>query len=298
MPELPVLEKIIFLFIVLTYLAVATIGFFQLTSSNRKYGTLLYVFICLGVLLNIVLLTVRAIAIGSIPLTEIFDSMIFLTIVFGLIYIFLGTMIRQVLFGAVIGWLMLFLVLMAGAVASPASKLRTAAATPWAMAHGIAMVLAGASIVFAATVAFLYLLGKRRLKQKKIAKVLGKVPNIEKLKQMNAQSLKVCFLLLTFGLVSGVGMVLINSPVFDKSIFGWFIDSKIILISTSWLLLAVFLVLKKLGTVKDKIAAYIAILIFVLMLFAFVGTAVFCQSKHDFTKKEIPSIKLEGELQQ
>ena len=296
MPELPLPEKIIFLFIVLTYLAVATIGFFQLTSSNRKYGILLYIFICLGVLLNIVLLTVRAIAIGSIPLTEIFDSMFFLTIVFGLIYIFLGTMVRQVLFGAVIGWLMLFLVLMAGAVASPASKLRTAAATPWAMAHGISMVLAGASIVFAATTAFLYLLGKKRLKQKKIAKVLGKVPNIEKLKRMNYHSLQICFLLLTFGLVSGIGMALINSPVFNKAVFSWFIDSKIILISASWLLLAVFFILKKLLTFKDRIAAYIAILVFVMMLFAFVGTAIFCQSKHDFTTKETNSVKLEREL--
>ena len=108
------------LFIVLTYLTVAAIGFFQLTSSSKKYGVLLYVFICLGVLLNIVLLSVRAIAIGSIALSEIFDSMMFLTSFFGLIYICLGIVVRQVLFGAVIGWLMLFLVLMVCAVASPA----------------------------------------------------------------------------------------------------------------------------------------------------------------------------------
>ena len=277
----------------LVYLAAAIVGVFQLTSGAKNYGAVLRCLILAGVVLCGVLLGTRAAAIRAIPLTRLFESMIVLTIIFGLTYLVLSAAIRQVWFGSVIGWVILVLVLIAGSVITPASKANAAAATPWAIAHGIAMILGIASMLFSATSAFLYLFGKRKLKQKKLSQVVGKMPNLEKLEQMNEHSLEVCFLFLTFGLVSGFGMAVINSAALETSIVSWLTDAKIVLIEAVWVILGAMLVLKRTTKLKGGTAAYMTIGAFALFLFAIVGTTVFCNSTHDFSNDDVNTVEVE-----
>ncbi|MHC4194843.1 MAG: hypothetical protein ACYSQZ_02660, partial [Planctomycetota bacterium] len=191
MLELPVKEIVIFASVVVLYLAAAIIGIVQLSGKGEKYGRLLLPVVSLAVF--------RAVVIKAVPLTGLFESMIVLTIVFGLVFLFFSIAIKQVWFGSVMVWVILVMILLAGFVAKPASEPSPIATTPWAVAHGIAMVLGGALIVFATANASLYLLGAHRLKQKKVMKVLGRVPNIEKLKKLNIFGLKACFVLMAFG---------------------------------------------------------------------------------------------------
>ncbi len=292
MSELPILEMIIFLSVCILYLAAAIVGIVQLWSRSERYRRVLLPVVSLAVCMEAVLLIFRAVAIKAIPLTGLFESMIVLTIVFGLIFLFFSIAIRQVWFGTVMVWIILIMILIAAAVAKPASEPCAIASTPWAIAHGIAMVFSGALIMFAASNAFLYLLGNRRLKQKKVMKVLGRVPNIEKLKSLNVFGLKACFVLMTFGLASGFGMAVVKSAAIQMSITDWLTDAKIVLIIAAWALLAVILLLQHISGLKDKTIAYITIVVFFLILYAFVGTSVFCGTKHDFTKSNAQIIKL------
>jgi len=287
MPELPVNETIIFVSVVMLYSAAAIVGIIQLFSNSEKYRRLVLPIVSLAICLEAVLLIFRAVAIKAVPLTGLFESMIMLTIVFGLVFLFFSIGIKQVWFGSVMVWVILIMIVLAGTVAKPASEPYPIAATPWAIAHGIAMVLSGALIVFATANAFLYLLGARRLKQKKVMKVLGRVPNIEKLKKLNVFGLKGCFVLMTFGLASGFGMALVKSTAIQMSILDWLIDAKIVLIIVSWILLAIVLILRSLALLKDKTISYITIAIFFVILFAILGTAVLCNTKHDFTSKNV-----------
>ena len=184
MSGLPIPEMIIFAFVVVIYLAAGIVGILQLATGGEKYKRFLIPLVSLAVTLEAVVLIFRAVAIKAIPLTGLFESMIVLTIVFGMIYLFFSIAIQQVWFGSVMVWVILGLVLMAGLVAEPASEPDSIAATPWAIAHGITMILGGASTVFATANSFLYLLGSNRLKSKKVMLVLGRVPNIEKLERM------------------------------------------------------------------------------------------------------------------
>ena len=202
MVELPISETIIFGGIVLVYLAAAIVGVLKLASGAKNYGGILRGLILFGVILCAALFGLRATAIRAIPLTGLFESMIVLTIVFGLVFLFFSIAIKQVWFGSVMVWVLLIMTLLAGVVAKPASEPRPIAATPWAIAHGIAMVLSGVLVVFATANAFLYLLSVHRLKQKKVMKVLGKIPNTEKLKNLNVFGLKGGFVLMTFGYIS------------------------------------------------------------------------------------------------
>jgi ABC-type uncharacterized transport system permease subunit len=292
MSGLPMTEIIIFIFVVLLYLAAAIAGILQLLTGGEKYKRLLLPLVSLAVTLEAVILIFRAIAIKAIPLTGLFESMIVLTIVFALIYLFFSIAIQQVWFGSVIVWVILAMILMAGIVAKPASGPHEVAATPWAIAHGIAMILGGASITFATASAFLYLLGRRRLKQKKVMQVLGRVPNIEMLERMNLFGIRVGFVLITIGLISGLGLAVVKSSTLEISALDWLTDAKIVLIAAAWVLLGTILAGRRMVAFKGNMTAYVTMAAFFLILFALVGVTVFCGTKHDFAKSAVKTVEV------
>ena len=291
MLELPKPEIAAFLSVVLICIAAAIVGVLQLLAGGQKYKQLLSPLVSLAVALEAVILIFRTVELKAIPLTGLFESMIVLTIVFGLIYLFLGIAIQQVWFGSVMAWVILAMILMAGIVATPASNPHEVAATPWAIAHGIAMILGGASITFAAASALLHLLGRRKLKRKEVMQVLGRVPNIEKLERMNLLGIRVALVLITIGLISGLGLAVTKSQTLEISVLGWLTDAKIVLIAVVWALLASILVLRRIAVLTGKTTAHITIVAFLLVLFAIVGTSVFCETKHEFSQNGVKAVK-------
>jgi ABC-type uncharacterized transport system permease subunit len=147
------------------------------------------------------------------------------------------------------------------------------------------MILSGASAMFAAASAALYLFAEKKLKQKNILHILGKVPNIEKLERMNLLGLKSCFVLMTFGLASGIGLAATSASL-NRTAIDWLTDAKIVLIFIVWLLLGMILLLWKTVSLKKKTIAHATLVAFALILFAVVGTSVFCGSGHDFAGKK------------
>ena len=283
---LPIPEIIIFAFVIALFLTAAIAGILQLSAGGEKYKRFLLPLVSLAVTLEAVMLIFRAVAIKAVPLTGLFESMIVLTIVFGLIYLFFSIAIQQVWFGSVMVWVIFGLIILAAIVAEPASEAHAAAATPWAIAHGIAMILGGAAAMLATACAVLYMLGRRKLKQKKVLQVLGRVPNIEKLERMNLLGLKACFILLTFGLASGIGLAATSASL-NMTAFDWLTDAKIVLITLVWLLLGSILALWRTAKLREKTIAYVTLVTFALILFAIVGTSVFCDTSHNFGRSDV-----------
>jgi len=284
--DLPFPEMAVFILVVVICFAAAVVGVLQLLTQGEKLRRSLLALVSLAVTLEAVILIFRAIAIKAVPLTGLFESMIVLTIVFGLIFLFLNIAIHKVWFASVMVWVMLLLVLMSGIVAKPASQAQAAASTPWAIAHAIAMILSGASAMFATASAILYLFAERKLKQKNLLHVLGKVPNIEKLERMNILGLKSCFVLMTFGLASGIGLAATSASL-NMTAIDWLTDAKIILITVVWLLLGAIMVLWRTAKLKEKTIAHVTLVTFALILFAVVGTSVFCGTGHDFAASNV-----------
>jgi len=284
--DLPLPEMAIFILVVVICFAAAAVGVLQLRTQGEKLRRSLLALVSLAVTLEAVILIFRAIAIKAVPLTGLFESMIVLTIVFGLTYLFLNIAIHRVWFSSVMAWVMLLLVLMSGIVAEPASQAHAAASTPWAIAHAVAMILGGASAMLAAASAVLYLFAERKLKQKNLLPVLGKVPNIEKLERMNLLGLKSCFVLMTFGLASGIGLAATSASL-NMTAVDWLTDSKIILIAIVWLLLGTIMVLLKTVKLKKKTIARVTLVAFALIIFAIVGTSVFCGTGHNFAGADV-----------
>lgn len=283
--DLPFPEMALFILVVIISIAAGTVGVLQLLTQGEKLRRALFALVSLTITLEAVILVFRAIAIKAVPLTGLFESMIVLTIVFGLICLFLSIAIHKVWFASVMVWVMLLLVLMSGIVAKPPSQANAAASTPWAIGHAIAMILSGASAMFAAASAVLYLFAERKLKQKNILHILGKVPNIEKLERMNLLGLKSCFVLMTFGLASGIGLAATSASL-NRTAIDWLTDAKIVLIFIVWLLLGMILLLWKTVNLRKKTIAHATLVAFALILFAVVGTSVFCGTGHNFAGRD------------
>lgn len=132
----------------------------------------------------------------------------------------------------------------------------------------------------------LYLFAERKLKQKNLLHVLGKVPNIEKLEHLNLLGLKSCFVLMTFGLASGIGLAATSASL-NMTAIDWLTDAKIVLIAVVWLLLGTIMILWKTVKLKKKTIAHVTLVAFALILFAVVGTSVFCGSEHNFAASDV-----------
>lgn len=276
-------EFICLILAIAAYVIAGILAISKLRSEGTKYNQFMQPVVCTAIILQAFLLVLRAAEIKAVPLTGLFESMTLLTIVFGLIYLFLGTVVRQAWFSMVSISVILALILLSWIVAKPASQSNPIAATPWAIAHGIAMILGAVCITIASVSAFLYLLGIRKLKKKQIMDVIGKVPNIERQEKMNLTAIRAGFLFITVGIISGLGMAVVRSAVMQKSIADWLTDGKVFCIIAAWICLAIILGLNRMMLLKSKARATMTIIVFVLVLFAILGVTVLGATFHNFS---------------
>lgn len=289
MLELPTIELVIFVSVIMLYLAAALVAVYQIRIGAKKNQTILTHFFALAVVGEAVILIFRALAIKVFPLTGLFESMIVLTLVLGLLYLVLGIVIQQVWFGSVMSWLILLMIVLTAFVAHPAAKPQEIASEPWALVHGLAMILGAAMILLAVVTAYVYLLGSRRLKKKQIAKVLGIIPNIQKLERINYSALKMAFIFFSIGLITGIVGITMKAESFGTNPVSWLIDSKIISIIMVWITLAIIIISHRLKFIKGKRIAYATIIMFIWILFAFVGVNLLCNTKHSFSAQDSPA---------
>jgi ABC-type uncharacterized transport system permease subunit len=275
-------EVAVFSLVVAAHAAGAAIAALELAGSRRRYGSLLAPVVLAAVALDAVLLGLRGMSIRAVPLTGLFESLLVLSLVFGVLYLSLRSTIEQVWFGTIMVWAMLGMIVAGAFVAGPPSRPQALAATPWAVAHGSLMILASAAVVFAAANAGLYLLGSYRLKHKGIMQVLGRIPNLETLARMNRLGVRVGFVLLTIGMLSGLGL----TSLLGTGIARWLADSKVICILGAWGLLGTIVLLDRLRLLKIKARAYATLAAFGLILVAILGVTIAGATRHKFSMEE------------
>lgn len=285
MRDLSVPEIAVLLLCVAAHLTAGVVASLQLVAKGRRSGAMFAPLLLTAVVLDAAMLGLRALSIGAVPLTGLFESLLLLALVLGVLCLLLRPTVDQVWFSSVMAWVILGMILAAALVAKPASKPQAVAATPWALAHATAMILASASIMFAAASSVLYLLGSHRLKRKKIVLVLGRIPNLETLARMNRAGMRVGFLLLALGVVTGLCLAFLHGP----GIVPWLLDVKVICIVLAWSLLGAILILDRLRLLKGKARAYATLVVFGLLLVAVVGATVTGATQHRFSRGRPPA---------
>lgn len=283
--QLPTIERYLFLGIVILSAIASVLAHVQVARDGVKFRGLLAALTSVQITLGVVVLILRAVAVKTLPINGVFESMLILMVFIGIMFLFLSAVMRQVWFSSVTVWVLFGLALLAAVVAKPASVLQEAARTPWVIVHALSMSLAGAMIVFAAAISVLFLWSRQRLKSRHFLMLLGKMPTLETLERLNLLGLRLSFAAMTCGLVSGIGLVAVKSAGLGMTLGDWLTDSKIVLIAVAWTALLCILILRRVLAMGGKAVAQAALVICFLILFAFIGSKVFCKSGHDFESK-------------
>jgi ABC-type uncharacterized transport system permease subunit len=261
----------------------AGIGLMQTAGRPYPFRRLIAATTAMGTLTGAVLLGLRAAALRAFPMSDIFESMITLIILIGAVFLVLSVSIRQPWFSSVMAWVFFIMVLLSAAVARPAASLQQAAQTPWVAVHALSMVLAAAMILLSAAASVLFLLSSKRLKNRQLSTLFGKMPSVEKLEVLILTGLGWSFTALTVGLLSGIGMAAVKSKGLQMTPVDWLTDSKIVLVILAWLLLGAILLLRKSLAWSGKTVAKMTLAACFLILFAFIGSQILCKSAHDFS---------------
>lgn len=285
MLELLPIERHLFLAILIVSLISSSLGCVQILRDQVQYRRLLVAFASLQVTLGAVLLIFRAVTVHAFPITGVFESMLILIIFVGITFLFLSAFIHQVWFLSVMAWVLTVMIILSAFVAKPAAELEEAARTPWVIVHALSMALAAAMIVFGGAMSILFLWARMCLKNNQFVKLFGKMPTVERLQALNLMGLQIGFIALTFGLFSGIGLVAVSSMELGMTLRDWLTDSKIVLIGISWILLLVLILLRKVLSLSGKAVAQATLVLCFLILFAFIGSKIFCKSDHDFIIK-------------
>jgi len=287
MSELLPLERLLFWGIILLSAISSVLAHVQIVRDDVRFRHLLVAFTSVQITLAALLLVLRAVAIKAFPMTGVFESMLILMVFIGITFLFLSAFMQQVWFLSVMAWVLFVVTLLAALVARPAEVLQDAARTPWVIVHGLSMALSGALIVFAAAMSILFLLSRNRLKSSRFSTLFGRMPTIEKLERLNLFGLRLSFAVMTFGLVSGIGLVAVKSAGLGMTLGDWLTDSKIVLIAVAWVALLGILILRHLSAFGGRKIALATLAVCFLILFAFIGSKIFCKSDHDFGRTPV-----------
>ncbi len=285
MLELLPLERHLFLGILILSVISSVLAYVQIVRDDVKFRRQLVAFASVQISLSAVLLILRAVTIKAFPITGVFESMLILMIFIGITFLFLSAFLQQVWFLSIMAWMLLGITLLGAVVAKPAAVLQDAARTPWVIVHALSMSLAGAMIVFAAAMGVLFLWSRKRLKSKRFLTLFGKMPSIEKLEKLNLLGLRLSFAAMTFGLVSGIGLIAVKSAGLGMTIGDWLTDSKIVMVAVAWVILLCTLILRRLLAFSGKRIAQATLIVCFMILFAFIGSKIFCKSGHDFERE-------------
>jgi len=286
MSELIIIEKILFYCVLLAFAFGSAAAVRQLSKPGTGKRLFVTAMIALGVLLEAVILFIRGMELRAVPLTGLFESMLALGVVLGGTFLIFRVMIRQDWFSAVMAWVILAISLITAVAAKPAGQVVEIAKTPWIILHSVSMVTAGAMIAFSAAAAGLFLICRGKLKHKNIAGIVGTMPDIEKLQRLNIGSLKICFAMMTLGILSGIGVAYFQADTIGIEIVDWLKDSKVVIMLAAWMFVAIVMGLSFLPQWKGRRFAQATIFVFALIMFALVGAAVFCNSMHDFSGEQ------------
>jgi len=146
----------------------------------------------------------------------------------------------------------------------------------WVNIHVPLMILSVASLAISFLMAIFYLLQEKQLKSKQPAFFYYRLPSLEICEELSYRGLWFGFFLLTFGILTGM--------IWSKHLLGvyWSWDVKETWAAVSWALYAVLIYGRMLSAWRGRKAAYLSIVGFVLILFAFAGASLVAKGYHSF----------------
>lgn len=228
---------------------------------------------------------------NNIPITNLFESMVFLIWCVVAVFNGVGYLYNVTALGAFLFPLVTLLSLWAiGLMGHPLSA-PTNLGKFWLIAHTIPLFMGYAAFTLTFTLSVMYLTQQRQLKLKVFGPLFKGLPSLESLDVLMWRTLSLGFPLLTLGLVFGAFWMRYSNALGPQ----WYLDSKVVMGLVTWLIYAALLHLRIGVSWHGSRVAALTIVGFILVLFTFLGT-FFLGAQHGFQKVSQEDVRLIKEL--
>jgi HemX protein len=255
------------LFIWLALACYATSGVLTLARLRRREGSpatnpLNYATMLAGFLGQTAFLYVRGQHHQRCPLTNSFETTMFITWAAVLFYLLIGPAYRVSFLGAFTAPLAIVLGLVAllglNDVPRPEPLVRSA----WVDFHAAIAILSCGAFALAFVASVMYLVQERQLKSRKLSSTFLLLPPIEQLDVINYRLILLGFVMLTAGMIGGM---------ISYHIVGHWSVPKIVWAVTVWLLYGALIAARHLWSVRGRRCALVSVVTFVFVLVGYWG---------------------------
>jgi len=225
-----------------------------------------YAAMAAGFVLHTVFLYLRGRALGRCPLTNLFETQVFVTWAAVLFFLLIGPSYRVSFLGAFTAPLVLVICLAALLLPVDVVSAQPPSRSAWVELHAAIAVLAYGAFALAFVTGAMYLFQERQLKTRRLTSSFLLLPSIEQLDVIHFRLLIMGFAMLTAGMVGGI---------ISYHVLGLRKIKKIIWASSVWVLYGVLVAARGLWTLRGRKVALASMASFALMLIGFWGVNLF-----------------------
>jgi ABC-type transport system involved in cytochrome c biogenesis permease subunit len=225
-----------------------------------------YAAMAAGFALQTIFLYLRGHALGRCPLTNLFETQVFITWAAVLFFLLIGPSYRVSFLGAFTAPLVLVICLAALVLPVDVVRAQPPSRSAWVEFHAAIAVVAYGAFALAFVTGAMYLIQERQLKTRRLTSSFLLLPSIEQLDVIHFRLLIMGFVMLTAGMVGGI---------ISYHIVGHWTVPKIIWASSVWVLYGVLVVARGLWTLRGRKVAVASMASFALMLVGFWGVNLF-----------------------
>lgn len=249
----------------------------QRRDTPRRRGQTL-VAVSVTIVAAVVLLVSRSADAGEAAVTTVFDAMVLLVAVLGVLFLAASLWARGPALGVFLLPLMLILMALAAVLRRDAAALPEGIPHAAALAHIILTVVGMAVLALACAAAVMYLAQQSRLRRGSTDRLSSQLPSLEWLEAQNRRAVAVGFVLFTVGLGLGLGLMVLRGDAVGLG-FG---DPKIQASLAVWAVFAVLVAMSALRRFRGRSVARWTVVIFVLMVLVAATVGTVWHSAHMF----------------
>src|SRR6478672_9225879 len=197
------MDRQLLIYATLCYFAAIIRTVLSLRARVFRRSRVVFLSIALGFVLQTAFLSIRGHALGSCPITNLFEVLVFLAWSIALIYMLIGTAYRLSLMGAFTAPLVFLLQITALVLPVDTPRGSRVSPNPWLEFHASISIIAYGAFALACVAGAMYLVQERQLKTHQLRSIFYHLPPLTDLFTAITRLLWLGFILYTVGIASG-----------------------------------------------------------------------------------------------
>jgi ABC-type uncharacterized transport system permease subunit len=234
--------------------------------------------VTLAIAAAMALIVSRSADTGQTSVATVFDAMVLLVAVLGLLFMATSLWARGPALGVFLLPLMLILMALAAVLQRDAAALPEGIPHAATLTHIILTVVGMAVLALACAAAIMYLAQQSRLRRGSTDRLSSQLPSLEWLEAQNRRAVAVGFVLFTVGLGLGLGLMVLRGDAVGLG----FEDPKVLTSLAVWAVFAVLVAMSALRRFRGQSVARWTVAIFVLMVLVAATVGTVWRSAHVF----------------